>query len=138
MRNYLIILVLALTIIGPFVMTGQRVAMAQEEVGPPDQLVPCTGFEDCDYQKFLDLIGKVFRFLVMIAVPLATLGIGIGGVYMIFGSASESERTKGKEIFWDSIIGLVIVVAAWLIVRTILIGLGADVASPNLLKILGK
>lgn len=78
----------------------------------------------CDYQAFLDLIGVIFTWLVWISVPLATLGIGIGGVHMIWGGASETQRTRGKEIFWDSIIGFVIVVAAWLLVRTMLTYLG--------------
>ena len=94
-------------------------------------LQTCKGFSDCNFSKFLELIGKVFKYLVWISVPLATLGIGIGGVYMIWGGVSESERTRGKEIFWDSIVGFVIVVAAFLIVKTILIHLGAD---PILLK----
>ena len=97
----------------------------------------CEGYSDCDYAKFLELIGRVFKNLVWIALPLATLGIGISGVYIIFGGASESQRTRGKEIFWDSIIGFVIVLAAWLIIRTILIELGVPDNSP-LLKLLGS
>ena len=114
---------------------GVTLVMAQ--VADPGPLTVCeSGFSDpklvgpaqriCDFQAFLELVGKVFKYLVWISVPLATLGIGIGGFMMIFGGASESQVTRGKEIFWDSIIGFVIVVAAFIIVKTILVGLGVD------------
>jgi uncharacterized membrane protein len=108
-------------------------AAADDGTGP---LKTCDGFADCDFQKFMDLIGKVFKWLVWISVPLATLGIGIGGLHLIFGGASEGERARGKTIIWDSIIGFVIVVAAWLIVRTILSGLG--VVNPEILNLFGS
>lgn len=66
-----------------------------------------------------------FNYLVMIAVPLAILGIGIGALYMIVGAGSETNRSKGKEIVFDSIIGLVIVSASWLIINLVITGLGA-------------
>lgn len=90
-------------------------------------LVPCgTGPDDaCKFEDFYKLLTKVFDFLVLMATSLAVLGIGIGGFRMMLGSASEGERTQGKEILTASIIGLIIVLASWLIIHTVLVGLGA-------------
>ncbi len=120
MKRYKTVLLVALLIFVAL-LSINGVYAADDGTGP---LTTCKGFSDCDFQKFMDLIGKVFKWLVWISVPLATLGIGIGGLHLIFGGASEGERARGKTIIWDSIIGFVIVVAAWLIVRTILVGLG--------------
>ena len=81
--------------------------------------------DNCGLPDFWKLLANIFNYLLVLVVPLAILGIGVGGVYMILGSANEQMRSRGKEILWSSIIGLVIAVAAWVIINTILKGLGA-------------
>ncbi|MEK7535823.1 MAG: pilin [Patescibacteria group bacterium] len=89
-------------------------------------LVNCgTGPEPCKLSEFLTLLTRIFDYLIVLVVSLAILGIGIGGAYMIIGGASEGQRTEGKSIMFASIWGLVIAVAAWVIVNTILVNLGA-------------
>lgn len=79
----------------------------------------------CTYQDFLTLLGRLFNYLMVLAVPLAILGIGVGALYMIMGASGEG-RTKGKDIIFDSIIGLVVAIAAWLIINTVITILGAN------------
>ena len=90
-------------------------------------LVKCgnSGSEPCGYKDFIVLLVTVFNYLIYLVVPLSILGIGVGGLYMIFGSSNEAQRTQGKDILWYSIFGLVVAAAAWVIVNTILVGLGA-------------
>ncbi len=95
------------------------------------KLVPdCQVKDNCTLQDFFNLLGSVYKYIVFIAAPLAVLGIGVGGFRMILGSASEGERTKGREILSASVIGLLIVLASWIIVNAILVGLGANFANP--------
>ena len=88
-------------------------------------LVNCGKDAPCTLANFWGLLVGVVDFLLkFIGIPLAVLGIGVGGFYIIIGSNSEGDRTKGKEIIYASVIGLFIALAAWLIVNTVLTGLG--------------
>jgi|SRR3989344_1319586 len=95
-------------------------------------LVQCgKGADPCKFSEFIPLLVTIFNYLIILVVPLAVLGIGVGGVMMIVGSASEQTLTQGKEALKYSVIGLVVAVASWLIVNTILVGLGAtDFTNP--------
>ena len=88
-------------------------------------LVPCNG-ADCDFTQFMNLVNTVIRFILFnLAVPIAAIMFVYAGFLMIVpGSESSSKKTKGKEIFWNAFIGLVLAAAAWLIIRTILAILG--------------
>src|SRR3990167_1728984 len=51
----------------------------------------------CKLSDFWILLASVVRCLTAyIGIPLAVLGIGVGGFYIIIGSNSPGERTKGK------------------------------------------
>jgi hypothetical protein len=56
----------------------------------------------------------------------------IAAFFLIFGG-NESARTAGKKIFTNTIIGLIIVYASWLIINTIIVTLasGVDGWSPQ-------
>src|SRR3989344_427244 len=72
----------------------------------------------CTYKDFIQLLVNFFNFLVFLSVPFAVLGISIGGLMMIIGSANTTAQSRGREILQDSIMGLLIVVSAWLIINT--------------------
>src|SRR3989344_3729363 len=89
-------------------------------------LVPCT--DNCNYEQFILLIGKVFQFLTLdLAVPLATAAIVYGGIVLVTAGANEGKRSQAKGIIGYAVWGLVLALAAWLIVRTIMVGLGVKV-----------
>jgi hypothetical protein len=80
----------------------------------------------CTYKHFFELLGRIFGYLVVLAVPLAVLGIGIGGAMIIFGGASPNMMTQGKDAIKYSIIGLFCAAGAWLIINAVIVGLGAE------------
>lgn len=87
-----------------------------------DGLVPCV--DDCDYDKFLLLIGKIFQFLTIdLAVPLATAAIVYGGIVLVISGTNEGRRNQAKSIITYAVWGLVIALAAWVIIRTIMVEL---------------
>lgn len=87
--------------------------------------MPCT--DDCDYEKFILLIGKVFEFLTLkMAVPLATAAIVYGGIVLVVSGANEGWRTQAKDIIKYAVWGLVLALASWIIVRTIMVELGVQ------------
>lgn len=88
-------------------------------------LVPCT--DNCNYEQFILLVGKVFQFLTIdLAVPLATAAIVYGGIVLITAGANEGKRSQAKSIIGYAVWGLVLALASWLIVRTIMTGLGVE------------
>ena len=84
------------------------------------------GFSDpCDFNMVMAFINNAINFLVVIlATPLFALIIVYAGwLYLSSGGSSENV-TKAKTILKNSIIGYVVALAAWLIVKSILLGLG--------------
>lgn len=102
-----------------------NLALAQEK-----GLVPCKG-EDCDFAQLMQLIENVLNFLIFkIAVPAAAVAIMIGGWLIVTAGGNESKISNGKKIVGAAVLGLVIVLGAWLIVKTIIEALGAKITIP--------
>lgn len=99
---------------------------------PADPLVPCGGdYYDsnnelhprpvCDQCELLHLLKNVIDFIMFYASPmLAVLFMIIGGVYMMLGGARPDFLAKGKGIFKDTLIGVLIVMLAWLFTNTLI------------------
>lgn len=92
-----------------------------------ESLVPCDG-ANCDFKAFLDLINNVIKFILFkMAVPIAAIMFFYAGFLLITaGGEAAGARTKAKSIFTNAFIGLVLALAAWLIIRTILLILGYE------------
>lgn len=106
----LIFLFLAVFILFNFSFVG--LAFAQTP------LVPCT--DNCTTTDFFALIQRIVNYFVFtLAVPVATIAIAYAGITMASHPAEEGKRTQAKEIIQAAVIGLVLVLGAWLIVTTI-------------------
>lgn len=82
--------------------------------------VPCT------FDHILILINNIVNFLLfVIAIPIAAVMFCYAGFLMIFSGGEASARTKAKGIFWNVFFGLIIAVAAWVIIHTLLGIIGA-------------
>lgn len=88
---------------------------------PPEQQRLCT---TCDLfrtgKNIIDFI------LIGLTPPVATLMIIIGGLMILLGGARPNLIQTGKKIFWDTIIGLVIIFSSWMITNTVLKTLAGD------------
>ena len=83
------------------------------------------GLPACDFNMLLELINNVINYLLfVIATPLvALILVYVGWLYLSSGGNSENIG-KAKRIFGNVILGYVIGLAAWLIIKTILISVG--------------
>ncbi len=93
-------------------------------------IVPCFGVGEgrCTVCHFLVLLKNILDFLVkMVMPPLAGLMFLVGGIMMIAGGASEENYKKGKDIMKNALIGVVIVLASWAIVNTLIVTFGRAV-----------
>lgn len=91
-----------------------------------DPLVPCTDGKVCDFGQLMVMIDRVIKFtLYFMAIPIAAISFTYAGFEMVTAPGGEA-KTKARKIFTDTVIGLIIAVAAFLIVKLILSILGYD------------
>lgn len=84
-------------------------------------LVPCVGVDYCTVCDLFLLISNVMNFILFyLLIPLAVLGLIIGGIFILTAGGSEDRLKRGKSILWSVILGIFLAFAAWLIVDTIL------------------
>jgi len=89
-------------------------------------LVPACPTGGCGFDQLMTLINKVIKFLLVdIATPLAAIVFAYAGFLLITAGGDPGQVTKAKSIIKNLLIGFVIALAAWLIINTILTGLGA-------------
>jgi hypothetical protein len=83
------------------------------------------GFDDpCNFNMVMAIINKVISFLLFVlATPLFALIIIYVGYLYLTDMGNAQNITKAKTIFKNAIFGYVIALAAWLIVKTILLTL---------------
>ncbi len=92
-------------------------------------LVPACRGASCTPCDFMQLISNISFFIVRdITAPLAGLLFLVGGIMMVSAGGSEERFKKGKEIFKNTVFGVLIVLASWAIVNTLITTLGSSVA----------
>ncbi len=99
------------------------------ETATGTEIIPCGGpGEDmCTFEHVLQLIENIINFsLNYLFFPLFVIAIVYAGYLLMTSGDNPGKRKQAKEIFINILIGLVVVLAAWLIVKLILVGLGYD------------
>jgi hypothetical protein len=99
------------------------------------KLVPCSNTPDpdtgeitdpCDFPAIMKLVDNILNFILKdMVLPIAAIMFAYAGFTLITaGTASDTARSKAKSIFWSTLLGLAIAMAAWLLVKLILTILG--------------
>jgi len=86
-------------------------------------LVPCDNSVEhpCDFNQFLKLINTVIDFIFTnLVLPIAAIMFAYAGFELVTSGGSTEKKSKAKSIFTNVAIGLIIAVAAFLIIKTIL------------------
>ncbi len=97
-----------------------------------DPLVP-TCDPNCGFNELITLVNNIIKWAIMIAPMLAALTFAYAGFLYITAGGSPEKKSEANRIFFATVAGLIIVLAAWLIVNAILSGLKVD-GVYNLLK----
>ncbi len=94
------------------------------------QLVPCgepcatpdgrDGIRECTTCDLVALTQRIINFLIFAAVVIAVLLFVYAGFLMVSAGGNEGQLSTAKGIFWSVLIGIIIVLAAWLIVNVIM------------------
>lgn len=105
-------------------------AQAQIFPGGPDQIVPveCRDPDQCGTCEFVQLTNNVIDFIIFFASVAAVLLFIYAGFRLVTSGGSEGALTNAKSMFVNVLIGYVILLAAFLIIDTLLRGLLPDSA----------
>lgn len=82
-------------------------------------LVTCSGI-DCGTCEFVALLNNIIDFLITIMASIAALLIMWAGFLLVSAGGDTGQISKAKGIFTNVVVGLAIMLAAWLIVDTIM------------------
>lgn len=124
------------------------VVSAQELPSFLGQIVPCgnvvqgacqspsgangTSFiNDCDTCDLVNMAQNIINFFVFAAVVLAVLLFVYAGVLYVTSGPNPSNIEKAHKIFWNVLIGLIIILASWLIVDIVMRTLYGDAQNPG-------
>lgn len=80
-------------------------------------LVTCEG-PNCNWCSFVSLINRIVTWLIGFLSILAVLAFVYVGFKLVTSMGNPSEWESAKKMFTNLVIGLIIVLAAWLIVDT--------------------
>ncbi len=91
-------------------------------------IVPCggTGQTMCRACDFIAMAQKIMEWFVLVSASIVALMFAFGGMKMVMSAGNTGEVSKGKEMMTNSIIGFIILLAAWLIVNTVLLTVTSD------------
>ncbi len=90
-------------------------------------LVPCDNSSGnlCDFNALMKLVNTVIKFILYdMVIPIAAIMFVYAGFELVTSGGSTEKRGIAKKVFTNAVIGLIIAVAAFLIIRTILSILG--------------
>lgn len=84
-----------------------------------DGLVPCEGSE-CTICDFAILMQRVLNFIITLSTVVAGILFAYAGLLYIFAGGDAEKVQKAHSIFYNVFVGLIIVLASWLIVSVIM------------------
>lgn len=83
-------------------------------------LVPeCEGIS-CTICDLVKLANNLIGWLTQASLAVAVLVVGIGGYFILTAGGSEEKVKRGRQIIWSAVIGVAIILAAWVLVNTFL------------------
>lgn len=79
----------------------------------------------CDFNQLIIMINTIIHFLLFtIATPLVALIICYVAFLFLTSGGSAENRTKGKKILKNVLLGYLVGLAAWLVINTLVKALG--------------
>jgi len=103
--------------------------LAQGEEGDTGRFIPC-GFdndgdgivsgkdEECNFDDLLYLVQNLLNWLVIISFPISVITFSWAG-FILMTTAVVDKKSEAKKMLGKVLLGFIIILSAWLIVRTI-------------------
>lgn len=97
--------------------------------GSESGLVKCGVSRDCTICDIFILVRDIFTFALGLLASLAVISIVIGGIYVLISSGNSGMVSNGYSIITNAVIGLLLVMASFLLFSFLLVGLGFQTAN---------
>ena len=99
------------------------------------QLITCDGPE-CELCHFVSMGNNILMWLITIMFLVVTFVLIVAGFKLLTAAGSPDRINQAKDHFYNAFIGLVIVLAAWLLIDTVIRGItgGLEGAESGRLK----
>ena len=140
-RLFLITIVLFTLTASPIIVLSQAEGEGEGEqettVVEDGSLVNCTGEagdNPCSFTLFFELIKKIVNYLVGISAVLATIVIVVAGIWYATDGGNGSRKKQADGMLKKGLGGFLFVLAAWLIIQTIILSLVSDTEFGTSLK----
>ncbi len=104
MQKHLIFLSLGVVLILPTIVLAQ--------------LVPCT--DNCGFDDLIKIGQNLLTFMIGLGIIISAVMFAYAGWLFFSGGGSTDKIAKGKGIFGSVVIGLIILLVAWLLIDTLL------------------
>ncbi len=100
------------------VVTGQN-----PDAGPLNK----DGTQACGFKQFMELLNRIINFLIFLVAPIIAVCVILYAGFLILTSGGSTEKvSQARGLMTKMVIGLVIAMGAWLLVKSILVALGVD------------
>ena len=109
--KYILTLAICATMAIPFLVSAQA-----------GGLVPCSGPE-CNTCHVVAMANNVMNWLITFLSVIAVIGFVISGFQLVTSQGNPGAMSAAKARFTNVVIGIVLVLASWLIVDTLMLGL---------------
>lgn len=78
----------------------------------------------CGFSDFIILIQRIIEYVFVLVLPIMAIVFAYAGYLLLTSGGSESKRTAAKKAMTSALIGVVVIMSAWLLVKTVLVSLG--------------
>lgn len=103
---------------------------------PTGGLVPCTN--NCNFNDLTTLVNNIINWFLGISVSVAAITFAVAGAKMIFNPNNSSKRAEALDMFKKTIIGLIIILCAWLVIHTVIAALTGAKSGSGALQFFGS
>ena len=107
-------------LVSPSISLAQETNLQEAQTRGIVPIVPCNTADTCNYNALITGVQRLLSFLITAASIIAVVLFVYAGFLLIFSGGNPSKRDRAKEIFWNTIVGFIIVISAWLIIATVL------------------
>lgn len=114
--------------INPYISPDQQ-KILDEGIVPVDcgYTDPVTGKHKlCGFPQLIELIHRAIQYIFVLMLPITAIVFAYAGFLFLTSGGNVDRRNAAKRAMTNVIIGIIIILAAFLVVRTILLALGVD------------
>lgn len=83
----------------------------------------------CGFADIIQLIERGIKYIFVLMLPITAIVFAYAGFLFITSGGNSGKKTKAKKAMTSVLIGIIVVMAAFLMVRTLLVSLGVEPAN---------